>query len=429
MSVLFMISFDEQIIKIIVQVIYFIGLYTLIYLMFVLIFDEDKNTKNKLKNYFPNITITIPCYNEEDNIKCSLESLFESDYPKNKMRVICVNDGSTDNTLKNMKKLQKKYKIEIINFKKNKGKHEALNAALRKTTTELFSCFDSDSYVTKNTLSKLVKDFSDEKISASMPIMKVKNPKNLLERLQSMEYFMGNFFKKLFQRIDCITVVPGPMGTYRTKIIKKIGGFRHGFKTEDCEMTLRLQHNNYKINQSLNCVVYTKAPNKIKTLLNQRVRWYRGTFLTIFKNYRKDLFNKKYKDYGVYVLPLLFFSGIISILSFFAFSYIFIKKTIDFFKRIVLTNFDVVTYIKSFKLTFDILDINWKLAFFFIIMIFLFIFFLSLSFKKTKEKGPFLKKIFNISSMAILSFVYFLLFSIAWLKAFLLVIFKKDKKW
>ena len=44
------------------------------------------------------ISVLIPAYNEEKSIKETIEHVIQSDYPKNKLEVIVINDGSTDNT-------------------------------------------------------------------------------------------------------------------------------------------------------------------------------------------------------------------------------------------------------------------------------------------------------------------------------------------
>ena len=57
---------------------------------------RDITKKTKAIDFFPNVSIIIPAYNEEKNIGLTLKSIFSNDYPRDKMEVIVVNDGSRD---------------------------------------------------------------------------------------------------------------------------------------------------------------------------------------------------------------------------------------------------------------------------------------------------------------------------------------------
>ena len=64
----------------------------------------------------PSVTIGIPAYNEESTVGGTLESLAKLDYPKDKLKVIVANDGSTDGTAEIVKKYTQKYSfIRLIN--------------------------------------------------------------------------------------------------------------------------------------------------------------------------------------------------------------------------------------------------------------------------------------------------------------------------
>jgi len=47
---------------------------------------------------YPKVAMIVPCYNEESTIKGTVDSLLALDYPKDKLQIILVNDGSTDGT-------------------------------------------------------------------------------------------------------------------------------------------------------------------------------------------------------------------------------------------------------------------------------------------------------------------------------------------
>lgn len=90
-----------------------------------------------------NLSVIIPVYNEEDNILPLYQSLknnlqFTKDY-----EIIFVNDGSTDNTLKNLRKIKDDC-IKVINFRKNLGQSSALTAGFHAITGEKVITMDGD---------------------------------------------------------------------------------------------------------------------------------------------------------------------------------------------------------------------------------------------------------------------------------------------
>src|SRR3989344_4265557 len=106
---------------------YLLSLFFAIFWFLVLLDKETKTKTRKLKKH-PSVSIVVPAYNEENNIITTLTSLIKLNYPKNKLEIVIVNDGSTDNT-KNLvhgfTSKNKDFDIKLIN-KKNEGKGAAL---------------------------------------------------------------------------------------------------------------------------------------------------------------------------------------------------------------------------------------------------------------------------------------------------------------
>jgi glycosyltransferase involved in cell wall biosynthesis len=67
-----------------------------------------KNENKKLK-YFPKVVIAVPCWNEENTVQKTVESLLNLNYPKDCLQIYLVNDGSTDNSKNLIRDLKKNY--------------------------------------------------------------------------------------------------------------------------------------------------------------------------------------------------------------------------------------------------------------------------------------------------------------------------------
>ena len=89
------------------------------------------------------LTIVIPCYNEEENIPVFFPKL-QDFVRQHGYQVIAVNDGSKDNTLQELQKFADEKYIKIISYKCNKGYGGAIKTGLRAVTSEFAITIDSD---------------------------------------------------------------------------------------------------------------------------------------------------------------------------------------------------------------------------------------------------------------------------------------------
>ena len=301
----------------------FVSLYFEVFLL-ISIMEAPVEEKND-EDYFPYMDIIVPVFNEEKTIAKTLHSLLALDYPKDKYNIIAINDGSTDNTLEALGHF-KDYKNIIVLSKPNGGKHTALNLGIVTSKAEFIGCLDADSYVDREALKLIAKRFRNEHVMAVTPSVVIDDADNIIRKTQKAEYQYGNFVRKAFCAIGAIHIAPGPFSFYRKAVFDKVGMYRKAHNTEDMEMAMRLQKNGLKIVNEPLALVYTVAPNTIKKLYKQRVRWVSG-FLANLIDYKGMVFNKKYGDLGLIVLPFAAFGVFISF-------FVFIKGILSLFKSL-----------------------------------------------------------------------------------------------
>lgn len=125
------------------------------------------NTKNKIiynsSVVYPNfiVSIVIPMYNSENFIEECIESILSQTLDKNFIEIICIDDGSTDNTIS----ICNKYKninnnIFIITIP-HKGVSHARNQGILFAHGKYIAFLDSDDTITPHTLKNLIKYFDD----------------------------------------------------------------------------------------------------------------------------------------------------------------------------------------------------------------------------------------------------------------------------
>ena len=300
----------------------YFSLFTSLYLLFIFIENKQNFTSLKTKR-LPKVSILVPVYNGAKYVKECLNSLSELDYPKEKLEIIVLDDGSTDNSLKEAKKFKFKF------YKRpHSGKANTINYGIDKTSGEIVGILDIDSIVEKQVLKKMVGYFNNKNVAAIHSGIRVKNASSLLEKFQDIEYAFSLFFKKLFSFVDGLFVTPGVFSLYKKDILKQIGKFDSHNVTEDLEIALRILSKGYSIKCVTEAKTYTTVPNKFSELSRQRARWNFGLIVNL-KKY-SFLLSLKYKELGYFILPVTILLPIILLVFF---SYIFIDLSFSLINK------------------------------------------------------------------------------------------------
>ena len=294
---------------------YFLALFVLIY------FQNRKGIFKvpKITKEYP-LSVVVPCYNEEKTIGDTIEHLINSDY-KGLKKIFVVDDCSKDNSFKIIKKYSQKYpgKVIALQTPKNTGKASgAKNYGAKFVNTELIGFTDADSYPEKNSIKKMIGFFDDMKIGAVTSMVLVRKMDRFIEKLQSIEYRIIAFTRKLLGFVEAIYVTPGPLAIYRKKLFDEVGGFDEKNMTEDIEITWNFVSRGYKVEMSVPSKVYTTVPSRFKEWFKQRVRWNVGGIQTIFK-YKKSFL--RCGMLGVFILPFFVLSWFLGIAGLFFLGY------------------------------------------------------------------------------------------------------------
>lgn len=406
--------------NILIYISIYIGLFTCSY--YLLSFLSHKKKYKKIpENKLPEVSIIIPAYNEEEGIRDTIISALNLDYPANRLEVIMVDDGSKDKTYAIARKIKDR-KLRIFR-KENAGKASALNFGLKRAKGKIIVTMDADTFAEKDSLKKMVTCFSSPKVMCVAPSIAIYKPRGILQRVQQIEYFLGVYLRKTFSSMQAIHVTPGAFSAYRKSFFKKYGEFMVGGMTEDMEMALRIQSNNFIIEHKEDAVVYTKPPSTFLSLLRQRRRWYFGLTKNLW-HYRR-LFSREYGQLGLIVLPVAIITIFLSILLT---SYMLISSLLNLKQDLMLLesiNFDF-TFISINRYVFErYLFILISNPIFLFLVLFILILIAYMFFAKSK-----VKKYSNIKLSIIFFLMFFsLLFAFWWIVSFFYIIFVRKVSW
>lgn len=319
---------------------------TIVYLFYILvslyfsivtlmIYFKNKNRffDDSLEDYTPGLSVIIPAYNEEKTIADTLNAVLASDYPKDKLEVIVVDDGSKDRT----SEIVKGFKDVKLLSKSNSGKADSVNKAIEISKGELIAIVDADAYPETDSFRKMSRYFANENIGAVTGTILVRNRRNLIEKCQAMEYTLIAWSRRLLDFLDSVFVTPGALSMYRKSALKKVGGFDKSMLTEDIEIAWNLLRNKYKIKMEPIAHSFTSVPNNLKSWWRQRIRWDVGGFQTL-KKHRKILFKTNYNMFGIFIIPFFLSHIILSFAGFFVLIGVLLSK---FFNWLLYAKYSV----------------------------------------------------------------------------------------
>jgi peptidoglycan-N-acetylglucosamine deacetylase len=259
--------------------------------------------------YKPNVTVMIPAYNEESVIVDTVRSALASVYPK--LEILVIDDGSSDRTAELVRSnFGSDPRVRLL-LQPNRGKPAALNHALSEATGEIVVSIDADTIVDPEAVPRLVRHFVNPKVGAVAGNVKVMNRNKWLTRWQALEYITSqNLEKRAFDLLNCIPVVPGAAGAWRTDLLRANGGFSGDTVAEDTDLTLTIRRNGWKILYDEDAIGRTEVPDTVEALIRQRFRWTFGTLQAVWKH-RDAVGKPRYGTLGWIAIPNIFLFQII----------------------------------------------------------------------------------------------------------------------
>ena len=238
-------------------------------------------------SYEPTVTFVVPAKNEEDNIAETIRRFGAVDYPKEKIEVIAINDGSTDQTLLHMHEVAEEMRskvahIEVVNFEVNRGKRYGMAEGVKRATHDIVIFVDSDSFVEPSSVRHLVKYFAIPEIGAVSGHTDVYNADtNLLTRMQALRYYIAfKVYKAAESAFGNVTCCPGCCSAYRRSYVMEFldEWLHQTFFGKECTFGDDRSLTNFMIRHhaaaySSEAKAYTVVPDSMGKYMRQQQRW------------------------------------------------------------------------------------------------------------------------------------------------------------
>jgi N-acetylglucosaminyltransferase len=236
----------------------------------------------------PTVTAVIPMFNEGATIKETIQSILDSDYPHAKLKVICVDDCSSDDSYEQARELARlsNGRCKVIRNPKNVGKRCSIIRAVREAKSEIILSVDSDVVVDKDAVRQLVRRFTSPRIAAVGGWIDVRNKHdNWLTRMQVVRYWYAyHFMKNLEWSMRRVLCLSGCLTAYRRDVLVELEPIlehraicgvpiKYG---EDRFLTRQIVKAGYLTTMTLTARCYTTVPATLSAYFSQQLRWRRS---------------------------------------------------------------------------------------------------------------------------------------------------------
>ncbi|HVF20821.1 MAG TPA: glycosyltransferase [Mycobacteriales bacterium] len=268
----------------------------------------------------PPVSVLVPAFNEAEVIVPTIRALLQLDYPQ--FEIVVISDGSTDSTVDLLKDefdltpCPRLYQSRLdaapvrgvyisranpalrVIDKDNGGKADSLNAGLNVAQYPLFCAVDADSILQRDSLLKVISPFVEDPTTVAAGgtvrvlngsevsegfIRRPRLPVNGLARIQVVEYMRAFLFGRVgWSPLKGVLIISGAFGVFRRAEIVDMGGYRVGTVGEDADLVMRLHRycraagRPYRIAFVPDPICWTEAPEDVRSLGRQRIRWQRG---------------------------------------------------------------------------------------------------------------------------------------------------------
>ena len=255
----------------------FMAFFWMIGALFFFFHRERHRSEPPVLASYPFVSILVPCHNEEDNVRATLERLERNRYPH--FEIIAIDDGSSDRTGDILARLSARHaRLRVLTLERNFGKAMALRAGAYASRGEFLMCVDADALLADDALLWMIPHFlQGARLAAVTGNPRVQNKRGLLARIQIGEFASIIGMVKRSQRdIGRIFTVSGVHVCFRKRALHEVGYWSPGTVTEDIDISWRLQMHYWDIRYEPRALSWVVVPETLRGLWRQRLRWASG---------------------------------------------------------------------------------------------------------------------------------------------------------
>lgn len=191
----------------------------------------------------PDVTFLVCAYNEQDVVDMKMQNTLQLDYPRQKLHVMWVTDGSTDET---NARLQHYPDVEVVFSPERKGKTAALNHGISQIQSDITIMTDANTIVNSEAVREMVRCMQDEKVGcvAGEKRVSARHDGQTAAEGEGLYWRYESALKRLDSELYSAMGAAGELNAIRTKLYQPMP---ENALLDDFVMSMRMVDEGYRI--------------------------------------------------------------------------------------------------------------------------------------------------------------------------------------
>ena len=191
----------------------------------------------------PDVAFMVCAYNEQDVVEMKMQNIRELDYPKDKLHVIWVTDGSSDNTNEYLKAYPD---VKIVFSPERRGKTAALNHGISQVKSEITVMTDANTMVNREAIREIVRCMQDPQVACVAGEKRVlsRHEGEIAAEGEGLYWKYESTLKRLDSELYSAMGAAGELNAIRTKLYEPMP---ETALLDDFVMSMRMIEQEYKI--------------------------------------------------------------------------------------------------------------------------------------------------------------------------------------
>lgn len=228
----------------------------------------DYPQKQAPEDYYPTISLIVPCFNEEGYIMEKVQNSFALHYPKDRLQLIFISDGSSDATSELLSQVS-----GILHLHENKrsGKAAAMNRAVKLATGEIVVFCDANTDLNPEALMYLSRHYADPLVGGVTGEKRIISKSNAgaSEAGEGLYWKYESFLKKADSRLYTVVGAAGELMSYRTALYEEL---EPDTLLDDFMQSMRVVLKGYRVVYEPLAVATETASANVKEELKRKIR-------------------------------------------------------------------------------------------------------------------------------------------------------------
>lgn len=228
---------------------------------------------------WPFVTFLIPAYNEQNVIRQKVENTLNLDYPKERLRITVVSDGSTDQT-NDMLASYSENEIHFIARPKRRGKTTVLNKVIPKLEGEIIVLSDASGLLQPDALKKLVRHFKDPNVGCVSGVYSFETEDESLRSMTERIYWQyETFLKKYESQVHSVIGAHGALYGFRRHLFEPLD---KKAINDDFILPMQIIRQGYRVLYEPDAIVIERESTNLNGEFQRRIRINVGNFQMIY---------------------------------------------------------------------------------------------------------------------------------------------------